>query len=175
MSIAAILVGLALLIITVPIVAGPLLNHQRKEKHPANDGQKPMARNLYRQTLRQLGDLDFDHRLGVVNQEDYDSLRGRLLAEAAQARADEENNGEDDLDARIEAAARAYRRRMTEKPAAETLACHQCGAKMNPGDRFCTRCGSRTSPQCPGCGRQVSPADIYCVDCGMSLAVEMKA
>jgi hypothetical protein len=35
------------------------------------------------------------------------------------------------------------RRRQSEAPTGEQAYCHECGARANPGDRFCRTCGSR--------------------------------
>ncbi len=42
-----------------------------------------------------------------------------------------------------EASPRRRRRRQSEEESSEQAYCHECGARANPGDRFCRTCGSR--------------------------------
>lgn len=71
--------------------------------------------------------------------------------------------------------------------------CAECGRKLNPGDKFCSACGTRvpvsesyhavpsphnardviyrqpeTPPvrRCGGCGRIMDQGDLFCMDCG---------
>lgn len=174
MSVGAVLVGLALLIITIPIVAGPVVNQKRNGKREAKEREEPTADNRYQQILRQVSDLDLDRQLGVVNREDYESLRTQLLAEAARAREDATIVLEDALDARIEAAAHALRRQAIAKPSKDSnFDCYQCGSKLEASDRFCSLCGSRAVPRCSGCGRRANLADRFCAECGKRLPAEV--
>ncbi len=61
-----------------------------------------------------------------------------------------------------------------------TLTCGTCGAALEPGDRFCERCGTRAAPpdapaeaeiSCSACGApaQSVGGDHYCSSCGVRL------
>lgn len=180
MSIGAILIGLALVIVTVPIVAGPVMNKRRERFFLEDEPEKMTASEAYQAALTALRDLDFDHDLGVVSDEDYPVLRAQLLAEAVSARESAGFGKEDDVEARIEAAIRARRKkRPSPKPtpaqSVTALTCAQCGADMEPGDRFCAACGSAAVPVCAHCGQQAEPGDKFCAGCGKPLPMGVTA
>lgn len=170
MSIGAIFIGLALLIVTVPIVAGPIVNKRRERFSLVDEPEAPEAREQYQQALLALRELDFDHQLEVVGDEDYAALRVELLAQAAQAREAAEAPRADDLEARIEAAVRA-RRGQQQNDATASRLCYHCGVAMDAADKFCSECGSPATSDCPRCGQQADPNDRFCVSCGQVLAV----
>ncbi|GAB4262649.1 MAG: hypothetical protein Kow0080_00190 [Candidatus Promineifilaceae bacterium] len=180
MSIGAILIGLALVIITIPIVASPVMNKQRERFFLEGKPEKMTASQAYQAALTALRDLDFDHDLGVVSDEDYPVLRTQLLAEAVSAREATGFSKKDDIEARIEAAIRARRKKRplpNPSPAqpAAAVTCYQCGAEMEPADRFCTACGSAAAPVCAHCGQQAEPGDKFCAGCGKHLPVWVAA
>jgi hypothetical protein len=47
--------------------------------------------------------------------------------------------------------------------------CGRCGARCEPGDRFCGLCGAPVTG-CPACGSPVVPGDRFCRSCGHALA-----
>jgi hypothetical protein len=170
MSIGAIFIGLALLIITIPVVAGPVVNKRRERFSLVDKPEEPEALEQYQQALLKLRELDFDHQLEVVGDEDYVVLRVDLLAQAAQARETAALPHEDDLEARIEAAVRARRPHRVES-VAESQSCYHCGVEMAAADKFCSECGTPAANNCPRCGQQAHPNDKFCVSCGQTLAV----
>ncbi len=129
--------------------------------------------------LAALRDLDFDHAVGKVAEEDYQSLRQTLLAEAAEvmARLDEEQTTvEADLDARIEAEVLTIRQTMTGEDGVVALTgeddvCPECGRATRAGDVYCAGCGARLNLACPECGRPVRPTDLFCTGCGAKSAL----
>src|SRR5512132_2832756 len=92
MSIGAMMVGFALLVLAVPYVAGPIF--QKNKGRQASSGRQAPARKQVLATqsdssqpepaLLALRDLDFDYQIGKVSDEDYQTLRTRLVVEAAQ-------------------------------------------------------------------------------------------
>jgi ribosomal protein L32 len=128
--------------------------------------------------LTALRDLDFDHAVGKVAEEDYEPLRQALLVGAGDviAQLDEEQaKAEADLDARIEAEVLAIRQtRRAEEDAtapASYNACPACGRVDRPGDVYCADCGAQLNASCSVCGRTAGPTDLFCVACGTELAV----
>ena len=163
MSIGAILVGISLLIATVPFVASPLLKEKRRKPMP--DGLEPTSStDLHTQALSALRDLEFDHQLGKINPEDYTDLRSRLLIQAA-ATLETEEKQDAEIDIRLEEAIRARREQL-----ATHLTCSQCGGTMDASDRFCRSCGQPLDNVCPTCNRKVKPKDLFCSSCGTALA-----
>ncbi len=74
------------------------------------------------------------------------------------------------------------------KPFSETISadstaesvCFLCGTTLDPGGKFCTSCGSKTSsapentdknvsPLCPDCGAEITEDLIFCTECGTRL------
>jgi RNA polymerase subunit RPABC4/transcription elongation factor Spt4 len=165
MSFPAILIGAALLIVSIPIVARPFLGKKRLK---FLDGYKKShkSRRSYEQSLLALRDLDFDHQLGVVAEADYQQIRTQLLAEAAKAH--EQALQEDgDLDQFIETAVHDRRRQI----GIGQGQCDYCGALLDPTDKFCTACGSEAGSTCPQCQQYVERGDNFCASCGVQLAI----
>ncbi len=122
--------------------------------------------------LTALRDLDFDHTVGKVAEEDYGPLRHALLAEAADivTRLDEEQAAaQAGIEARIEAEVLAIRQELNAEPSSNT--CPSCGRPARPGDVYCASCGAQLNATCSTCGRGVRPADLFCTGCGAELAL----
>jgi len=172
MSIAALLIGLALLVLAFPFVAGPIVNERREKKFLTDEPEEDETQTRYQQLLLALRDLDFDHKLGVVSDEDYPALRAQLLAEAAEARTAVELDAaaKEKLDAQIEAAILARRRPSAVKAApADNLTCRHCGEPLDTDDKFCAICGGQTADFCPQCEQRLDPDDKFCAGCGLNL------
>lgn len=166
MSIGVIMIGLAMLIITIPVLAGPF---RKKERGTPNE-VRVLPQKQYDETLLALRDLEFDHQLGVVADDDYAGLRGKLMAQAATAL----EHKTDDLDAQIEAAVQARRQRQHNGSGMPVdVPCAGCGEAMSPDAKFCQMCGTAvsTSPFCPTCQQPHDPEDRFCTGCGETLAV----
>ena len=163
MTIGAMIVGLALLVLIGSIVLRPLTRRGGRDEAPQEEDRPPRLEDV----LAALRDLDFDHQTGKVSEDDYTPARAGLLAKAAQAiDRDQESSVGDILEARV----KEIRRRLDEDvPAAY---CAHCGGRLLPEDRFCTRCGDRQTDACPSCGGNVGAEDRYCVECGCRLHTE---
>lgn len=133
--------------------------------------------------LAALRDLDFDHEVGKVTEEDYNGQRQALLVEAASVttQLDEGRAIEADLEQQIEAQILTVRRTLQtdqrqEKGHQAPLpgnACAACGQPARPGDLYCAGCGTRLASACPECGKAVQPTDFYCASCGIELALAL--
>jgi hypothetical protein len=161
----SILIGLALLLITIPFVFTPLLNKKRGRLEPV--AAEPSTENdQHTEGLVALRDLEFDHRIGKVTEEDYLSLRANLLTQiAAVLEAKEKQNI--NLDAQLEERIRTY---WQSKLAAKT--CGQCGCELEPSDRFCRACGTPVDRACPKCGNNVKATDRFCSACGEPVSAQ---
>jgi len=163
MTLGAMIVGLALLVLIVSLVLRPLTQRGGRDEAAQEEDRPPRLEAV----LAALRDLDFDHQTGKVSEDDYTPARAGLLAKAARAmERDPESSVEDILEARV----KEIRRRLEQDvPAAH---CTHCGGRLHPGDRFCTRCGDRQTDACPSCGGSVGTEDRYCVECGCRLHTE---
>lgn len=160
MDIGAILIGLAILVLAVPYVAGPFRDQKkRKNKRGKVAEKKTGSEDLKQQeeiALKKLRDLDFDYQTGKVSEEDYHPLRNQLVADAAQlieAVKQEEARLEEQLHARWQAKAQKEK-------------CPACGGVLTPEDRFCPTCGQPVITNCQNCGKTIRPGDLFCPACG---------
>jgi len=169
MSIGSILLGLALAVLVVPLVAGPLIKNRQRQQTAPENSQADSPDTAKQGALAAVRDLDFDFRTGKVAEEDYTPLRRRFMADAAQAvQAADAARG--DLDDEIEAAvrlARVSRRKSSE--------CPECHAAVRADDRFCPKCGAAFTAACPQCKTAVQASDKFCPHCGAPLKKEAVA
>lgn len=129
MDAGAVLIGVALLVISIPFVAEPFWSKIEPDSYPetfSSTGDRQAV-------LSALRDLDFDYRVGKVNDVDYSILRARLLMQAAALVQESEA-----IEAEMAALIRARR-----KATCKSETCWKCGAKVNLGDRFCSTCGAK--------------------------------
>jgi hypothetical protein len=99
-------------------------------------------------------EMELDHKMGKLSQEDYLNLREKYRAKAIRSlkRMDElESKGgvSKDIVDEIEREVLAIRndRRKVRSKRGKSLFCTQCGKKRSPEDRFCSWCGARlTNP-----------------------------
>jgi NADH pyrophosphatase NudC (nudix superfamily) len=78
----------------------------------------------------QIKDIDFDYATGKLSEEDYRELRMRYKREAAM------------ILQQLDHIASGRRIRKTSS-ATKPQFCATCGHPMNPGEKFCSSCGSR--------------------------------
>jgi len=95
-------------------------------------------------------EMELDHKMGKLSQEDYLNLREKYRAKAIRSlkRMDElESKGgvSKDIVDEIEREVLAIRndRRKVRSKRGKSLFCTQCGKKRSPEDRFCSWCGAR--------------------------------
>jgi hypothetical protein len=98
--------------------------------------------------LRAIKDLEFDHAMGKVSDQDFAEMGGRLRARAAGLMRQLDSGAS--YSAQIE---RELARRLEAAGAPPTAGdtrpgrfCAQCGAAHDPAARFCAQCGHRLVP-----------------------------
>ena len=128
MQISSLLVGLALLAVTLVYVGRPFLEKPRKGSKIMGKAGQARARESVLSALR---DLDFDYKTGKISEEDYQPLRAQLLSEAAQF-MQKENKKQEQLEALIQSRRKSQSRQ---------LSCPSYGNKIVLGDTFCSSCG----------------------------------
>ncbi len=168
MELGAVLIGLTMLVISVPFVAKPFREARKnKSAKPVVKHVDPDEQRLA--VLSALRNLDFDFQVGKVSEEDYASLRARLVAEAAQY-LPSRCCAQDDKDDEIEALIQARKAAKTKAPA-----CAHCGETLEASIRFCPRCGTAVEASCPSCGGDIKAGDLFCSLCGTQLKIRAEA
>jgi hypothetical protein len=195
MDIGSILLGLALLVVVALYVARPLMDPARLREREPGPADALLAER--EQVLTALRDLDFDHAMGKITDEDHAPQRAALVAQGVSLLKQLDALG---VSTARPAAARtadaveaavAQRRARTTAPAgmvdqdiearvAERRAlgagggvtCAECGTQAGAGDRFCPKCGARLPEPvvCAQCGRPAVAGDRFCAGCGQPLA-----
>lgn len=164
MSIGAILIGAAMMVLTMPFVINPLLNPKQNDQPALDNEELDIPGDRYSELLLAIRDLEFDHQIGKITEEDYSGLRDTLLAQAAIAlEAQEKHDAE--LDAQLEQAIQLRREKKS-----MSRVCSHCGMTLEPNDRFCRACGKPVEATCLKCGGKLQPNDLFCNSCGTPIA-----
>jgi len=171
-----VLFALVLVLGVAAFVGWPLLR-PRSWAAEAKDNTSPLA-HLYaqRDTLyAAIKELDFDHAVGHIADQDYTGLRERYAQQAIQViqqiDAQEAAKAEADLEAEI-VAARAGRRKTKPRPAAETLDARLEAEIAAVRKKKTAPAGKKSPPvagYCPRCGAARSVEDAFCRKCGARL------
>jgi len=158
MTIGTALIGIGMLVLAGIVVTQPL---RPKAALPEDSGSS--RGSDYDAALLALRDLEFDHQLDVVSDEDYARTKGQLMTQAAQA-LEQQVEARSQLDDLIETAVRTNRGG-TNQP----VTCQHCQEQLAPDDNFCPQCGRIAEIACPVCKQAGTPGDNFCTGCGTAL------
>ncbi len=164
MSIGALLIGMALVVLTAVALADPWVRRRSRLGTEAQSGAglEPQVGDG-KAILYALRDLDFDYQTGKVTESDYGELRSRLLAEAASSLTAEDENRQA-ADAQVERPVPTNR-----KHSGGHNRCPQCGTRVERKHQFCSRCGISLLSTCRSCGSAVRDQDAFCSACGEAI------
>lgn len=174
MDIGAILFVLALLLLVGSYVARPIFEPTPKS---AAGGSPQLSRLQARRErlLDAIQELDTDHELGKVLDEDYREQRRRLAAEGAAVlrQLDQLNDGVQPGGEQLASTALAEPER---QPAAAAVPTGTAGQPAHQGQlereleaRVTAIKGKRAAGYCPACGSPVMAGDRFCSNCGTVL------
>ncbi len=163
MSIGSVLIGIAMLLLALPFVINPLI--KGNQNNPPGEAPKEASLSGDRHTgfLLALRDLEFDHQVGKITDDDYTNLRATLMLQAAAA-LEYQDKLDAELDTRLEQAIQLRRANQS-----KSQVCSHCGSALEPSDRFCRACGQPVESTCPKCGGKLYPTDTFCNRCGARL------
>ncbi len=163
------------------IVAYPILAKARETQPAVASAQEEIDELLARRdaVFQALRDLNFDHQVGKVTNDDFAVFEANLKESAADTLA-----AIDQWESAVDQAMNAALDREIEIRRAELLdggrSCPRCGRPAVAEDKFCAACGAalpvpETKPApaaqrfCRKCGRPAEPADRFCGGCGAAL------
>lgn len=189
---AAALIGVAFYVVALPLLRAP--RGATSHAEAASGEQERLAELLAQRdaAFQALRELNFDHRVGKISDEDFSAFEANLKRHAAETlRALDawEAEAVSDIDTVMERAISTRKSTLGGAPgSAPALSlggrtCGRCGEPAVASDRFCGKCGSPLSAPapkpavpapaaCPGCGQAYETGDKFCARCGQSLAVE---
>lgn len=183
MEIGSLFLLLALFILVGMFVVRPLLDREVVVVSPGEERKEHEISTLlaeHDQILNALQELDFDHTLGKIPEEEYPTQRALLLNRGAVVlqKLDEYSQAgpEKDVNARIEAAI-TERRIATSDQDNINLGRKLSSASADVDDeveawlaaRRRTR-NDKSAGFCPQCGRPVQKSDRFCPNCGLQLS-----
>src|SRR5512143_4093903 len=90
MSIGSIFIGIAMLALAIPFVISPLVGGKQKEPQGENPEEVRSSGDRHTGLLLALRELEFDHQIGKITDDDYSSLRTTMMAQAAAALEDQD-------------------------------------------------------------------------------------
>jgi len=162
MDVGSILLLLALVILVSAFIASPLRGGGKKIDQPEINIELSELLAERERVLDALAELDFDNEMGKVPETLYPVQREallkrgaailRLLDEYMPAEIEEtedapqiskEYDQSDPVEALI-AAKRMAKTDRTAKKDTKSKYCANCGAKLQPGDKFCPGCGQKS-------------------------------
>lgn len=148
---ATLVLGLALLLIFGAVIAVPLFDRKRPAVPPPSAIEALHAARA--ETVREIRELDFDHRMGKISDDDHKHLRGALvqrgsgvLREIEALNSSAAAPRERDVDAEIEQALAKLAARRTNAAQGKAPAgpvCSTCGAALSRNAKFCAECGAK--------------------------------
>lgn len=115
---------------------------------PQGEGGFSALLSRKEEAYRTIKELELDHQMGKLSDEDYRELSQRYKAVALGIlkEIDQRYGGVKTIEEEIEDEILELRRRRQKAPKekpTESRFCTQCGAQVRPADRFCGRCGQR--------------------------------
>ena len=165
MDLGAILLTLAVTILVGLFIARPFIQH-RKNPGVINANHELSALLAKReQYIEAIQELDFDHALGKIPQEDYPTTRANLIRRAAlvmKELSEMQHTGKSpaELDSMLEAEISAK-----QSEAAQAAASSDDDIEDMLAARRATR-KERSTGFCPNCGKPIFNSDKFCPSCG---------
>ena len=155
MSLVIPFVCLALLVVFVAAVVHPVLAAPLTWRRQTGSARRRLELTERKEQLfASIKELEFDHRVGKISQDDHDSLRAELESQAVEVLSGlhrlDAQDPDRGLHLRIEEDVRVLASdREAARPCADSGSCPDCGRAREPGHRFCPDCGFRLGDPSP--------------------------
>jgi hypothetical protein len=167
MELSAVFLLLAVLILVAIYLYSPFISRRRRMTDERQEISALMAERD--RVINSLQELDFDHSLGKIPDEDYPAQRAGLLKKGAEIlrKLDEVTPSpvmKTDGASRIEKAAAARRA----DASVQTVEVTDDDVESLIAARRKSR-GDKSAGFCPRCGKPVLVSDLFCPSCGKSL------
>src|SRR5512140_1598529 len=154
MDLAAILFLIALLLAVSLYLVTPLMNNRPRRR--TQETQEVSALLAERERLlNALQELDFDHQLGKIPDEDYPAQRDDLLQHGAQVLK------------QLDALAASRPQLVPQKATAEGALSDDDIETLLAARRKARK--TRSAGFCPRCGKPILVTDLFCAHCGKAL------
>ena len=131
---------------SVVYICRPLFNKRDAKKiRPTKEKGRHAVLLEQRDSLYSaIKELDFDHRMGKVEDEDYRRMREDYTQSAATVLKDlDRSDGRSRVTSEIEREVAAVREKNQPKAQTGRVFCTSCGARIKDKDRFCAQCGAK--------------------------------
>lgn len=150
LAVAVLLVGLSVFLVLQPILTGQEAPMWGQEAEPSE------AQFKKRVSLMQLRDAEYEFAMGKLGEEDYQTLRKEISAEALAAIKEEEAQEAGPLSAEYSEASADIEEEIAQVRIRLSggVFCSDCGHPNPGGSRFCAECGATLLiPEPSGQGR----------------------
>ena len=181
-----IVLAIAISVGAVLLVVYPIIVRSRSAQSAASLAQEELDELLARRdaVFQALRDLNFDHRVGKITDDDFAVFQANLKETAAETlkTLDKwETEASISLDAALERTIAARQAALL----SGGRSCPDCGRPAATDDKFCAACGkallevsAKPEPPaqevCARCGRPIHPDDRFCGACGAPLVTAVR-
>jgi hypothetical protein len=156
------------------IVSWPYWNPTWERESPMAGTADPNLENLIVQrdaAYAAIKDLEMDHTMGKLSDEDYKLMRGKCETKAVAILQELDGlksaHGTTVNTATSDESLEREIRRLRQPHVVGALKCPRCGAAHTADDAFCAKCGaSLRGARCPTCGTRAALGDQFCARCG---------
>jgi len=135
------LLALALFLVLGLVIALPLFDRKRPAIKPMS--RRESLQHERQDIVRAIRELDFDHRTGKINDDDYKRVREEYVQRGATVLRELNTLEEVDIDEVIETKVAALRKTHDD---VDAMHCPKCNAVISNTDKFCPQCGHALQP-----------------------------
>ena len=152
-----------------PLARGRPLDEGDSVELPGENGHRSDLVARRESAYEAIKELEFEHELGNLSEQDYRELRERYKWRAAEVlQALDELAAPASVPGSLEDEPEDFEPDGPAETAAGT--CPECETPARSGSQFCARCGAPLVRTCSECGELASLDDHFCASCGAPLS-----